>query len=463
VVDRAGAGYARRLGEDEAQIIRDCPLITQLLDQREAYESDPDILGLLQNVRLKPILGAAVLTGVGVGAAMQDEVLSRATRTIFDGKAYAGGWLQDSVAGIVGADTVGSVNRFMDTVPGSDVMGGGWIHRIQHGHDLSAVAEVWGEHGPAGGIQALYHIYGRDFFTPAGIPILPTGSEAVHRQFVEMGMKPAQAADWLSINFVELLGCGVGVLGVIRLIKACKAAREDAAVKALTQKAMSALERDDFLTARDAINDAVVERPADGELAFLRGMIHQRCGEIHEAHDSYRLAMKLMVKEDPGLSIGGAAVSFRGIAGLGALSTISVIARVKEYEAVWLDRVTDLARATCDAFEQMAGQLTDRRYTRNWGEQPLLPPRYLSAAMNYRLAGQVVGQSLVLPDRENRLLRIGARLEDCWIAIEENRDLADSRASIEYLRQLTGSELAALPSGPSGQMAAAASPSDPEA
>jgi hypothetical protein len=438
-------------------------LITQLLDQREAYESDPGTIGLLQNVRLKPILGAAVLTGVGVGAAMQDEVLSRATRTIFDGKAYAGGWLQDSVAGIVGADTVGSVNRFMDTVPGSDVMGGGWIHRIQHGHDLSAVAEVWGEHGPAGGIQALYHIYGRDFFTPAGIPILPTGSEAVHRQFVEMGMKPAQAADWLSINFVELLGCGVGIFGVVRLLQACKAAREDARVRAFSQTAMSALNSGDFLTARDSIDEAVNRRPSDGELAFHRGMIHQRSGSVLEAHDSYRSAMRLMLEEDPGLSMGGAEISFRGIAGLGALSTMSAVARVPEYEALWLDRVKELARATCDAFEKMADQLVDRRFTERLGEQSLLPPRYLSAALNYRLAGQAAGQSLVLPDCESRLRRIATKQKNCWSALEENRELGDSRESIEYLRQLTDSELAALPSGLSGEITAAASPSDSEA
>ncbi len=445
MVDRAGAVYVRQLGEDEVQILRDCPLVVQRLDQREAYESDPETIGLLQNVRIKPILGAAVLTSTGVGAGMQDEVLSRATRTIFDGKAYAGGWLQDAVEGVVGTETVASVNRLMDTVPGSDVMGGGWIHRIQHGHDLSAVADVWAEHGPAGGVQALYHIYGRDFFTPAGIPILPTGSEAVHRHLLEMGMKLAQAADWLSINFVEILGCGVGVFGVIRLLQACKAARDDARVRAISQQAMSAMENDDFLTARDAIDEAVNLAPSDGELAFLRGMIHQRSGSILEAHDSYRSAMRLMVKEDPGMSIGGAEISFRGLAGIGALSTISAVARVKEYEAAWLDRVKELARATSDAFEQMANQLTDRRLIRRWGEQALLPPRSMSAAINYRLAGQVVGQSLVLPDRESRLKRIAARLDECWAEITENRGLGDARGSIQYLRDLTDSELASLP------------------
>ena len=152
-----------------------------------------------------------------------------------------------------------------------------------------------------------------------------------------------------------------------------------------------------------------------------------------------------MLKDDPGLTIGGAEISFRGIAGLGALSTISAVARVKEYEAHWVDRFKELARATADAFEQMAKSLIDRRYIRKWGEQSLLPPRYLSAAINYRLAGQVVGQSLVLPNRESRLQRIAGRLEDCWTAIEENRELGDSRESIEYLRDVTKTELAALP------------------
>jgi hypothetical protein len=463
VVDRAGAEYARRLGEDEAQIVRDCPVVVQLIDQQEAYLSDPDVMGLLQNVRLKPLIGAAVLAGTGVGVVMHDELLSRTTRAIFDGKAYAGGWLQDAVAGFVGADTVTSVNRFVDTVPGSGVMGGGWIHRIQHGHDLSAVAEVWGDHGPAGGIQALYHIYGRDFFTPAGIPILPTGSHAVHQQFLEMGMTSKQAADWLSINFVELLGSGVAIFGVIRLLQACQAAREDARIRALSQKATVALESEDFLTARDAIDEAVARRPTDGELAFLRAMIHQRSESVIEAHDAYRQAARLMVESDPGLTLGGAEISFRGLSGIGALATVSAVARVKEYEAVWLDRVKEVARASSDAFEQMAHKLTDRRFIRRWGAKSLLPPRYFSAALNYRFAGQVVGQSLVLPDRESRLERIATRMNECWDALRQERDLGDARPTIDYLQDVTSSELAALPAEPTREVRAAENPSDSEA
>src|SRR5438552_6574802 len=64
----------------------------------------------------------------------------------------------------------------MDHVLGTDHVGG-WLHRLQHGHDLSAVAHMWWEHGFGGGAQALYHVYGRDFFTPHGIPILPAETD----------------------------------------------------------------------------------------------------------------------------------------------------------------------------------------------------------------------------------------------------------------------------------------------
>lgn len=288
------------------------------------------------------------------------------------------------------------------------------------------------------------------------------GSQAVHEQFLEMGMSSKQAADWLSVNFIELLGSSVAIIGVIRLLRACQAAREDARIRSLAQKATQALEREDYLTARDAIDQAAMRKPSDGELAFLRGMIHQRSGSIYAAHDAYLSAARLMVESDPGLSLGGAEISFRGLAGIGALATLSAVPRDERLEPVWLDRVKELACAASEAFEQMAEKLTDRRFIQRWGEASLLPPRYLSAALNYRIAGRVVGQSLVLSDRETRLASIARRLDECWHGLLQHHDLGDARQTIESLRELSSAEVAVLPTGGSGDVAPETNAGDPK-
>jgi hypothetical protein len=98
-------------------------------------------------VRVRPLLTAAVLLSGGAGLETLDRMVSEVTRHIFDGDQLVGGCLGDHIASIIGPAKAEAVNRFMDTVPGSDVMGGGWLHRIQHGHDLAALAQIGQEHG----------------------------------------------------------------------------------------------------------------------------------------------------------------------------------------------------------------------------------------------------------------------------------------------------------------------------
>ena len=214
--------------EDERAILAQCPIFVSALEQRPIYESDPDVFRNLYSTSIRPLVSGALLTGAGLGALAFDEVLSRLTRHVFDGNQLVGGWAADSVAGLVGSDTTAVVNRFMDTVPGASHMGGGWIHRVQHGHDLAAVAEVYAEHGFGGAVQALYHIVGRDFFTPAGIPVLPAGSREAHEFLTtSLGLKPVQAADLISLNFIELLGGIVTIVGLIRLFQFATSLRDN--------------------------------------------------------------------------------------------------------------------------------------------------------------------------------------------------------------------------------------------
>jgi hypothetical protein len=312
--------YKRKLGEDEAEILDQCPLIAQIKEHRSAFESDPEVFGRLYNVRLRPMLTAAVLGATGGGAIAFDEVLSRVTRHVFDGDQLIGGWVAEQISSLVGPETVGAVNRFMDTVPGSTVPGGGWLHRIQHGHDLAALTEIAGEHGTGGVVQGLYHIYGRDFFTPAGIPILPAGSADMHEFLGHLGLGKEQAADLLSLNFVELLGGIMSVVALFRLWRLAKALRDSSIVRDLVERAGAAAEEQDYMTATALLHEARSRRPKDGVLSLALGTIHQRAGNRLQAYLAFHDATGEMATEEPTITLGGASLSLRGIAAAMALS-----------------------------------------------------------------------------------------------------------------------------------------------
>src|SRR5262249_25204398 len=144
---------------------------------------------------------------------------------------------------------VAAVNRWMDTVPGASLPGGGWTHRLKQGHDLAAVARVWQDHGAGGGIQTLYHVYGRDFFTPAGIPVLPAGNKEALDTLSGMGLGTKDAADLLSFNAVEVLAGLMTVVGVIRLARVAKRFWDDVKVRNLIERATNAMGSSDFVTA----------------------------------------------------------------------------------------------------------------------------------------------------------------------------------------------------------------------
>src|SRR5439155_18844651 len=176
----------------------------------------------------------------------------------------------DHIASLIGPEKADAVNYWMDHVPGTDYIGGGWLHRLQHGHDLSAVTHMWWQHGSGGGLEALYHIYGRDFFTPAGIPILPAGSEHMHEFLTgDLHLSSLEAAHLLSINAVELLGGILSVLAIVRLTIDAQHILEDWRIAKLVGRATTALENKDFLTGSHVLREARALKPRDARLSLL--------------------------------------------------------------------------------------------------------------------------------------------------------------------------------------------------
>lgn len=436
--------YSRYLAEDPCIILDASPAASAMLGRREVFESDPEVFGPLLNVRVRPVVSAAALATTGGGLAAFDHVLSRLTRRVFDGDQLVGGWLGPKLGSA-------AVNRWMDTVPGADFPGG-WLHRIRHGHDLDAVAEIWSQHGSGGAVQALYHIYGRDFFTPAGVPILPTGSATVHEYLTgTVGLGKREAADLISLNFIELLGGILTIAGVLRLWRSARAVWEDSIIKRLLLNAEQAAEQEDFVTACTLVDRALAKRPAHAGLLFSRATMYHRAGNHLEAHHSYVDTVQRAAGTGSTLSLGGAEISFGGVAAAAALATSDCLARADQHQFDWADRVVAIGRAGVQAFETVSERLVDRRFVRALGESAFLPARYLSAALNSYLGGQLAGASLLLPNRESATHRLADRFDEYVRAVCE-RGLAPGREDdLGFMRRLVASELlpvpAALPDG----------------
>jgi hypothetical protein len=382
VIEYADDFYSRTFGEDEREIIKHCPVVHQILELQPSFETDPEVFASLYNVRIRPVLAAAALGGVGSGVLAFDEVLSRVTRRVFDQHRLVGGWAAGEIAAFVGTAKADAVNAFMDTVPGATVRGGGWIHRIQHGHDMAAVVQVTHEYGTGGAVQALYHILGRDFFTPAGIPILPAGSNESYKFLTNLGLGRQAAAALLSVNFVEALGGVMSALAVIRLWRLARSLHDDLTLRDLVERAAGAAEESDFITATALLHEALSLRARDGTLALALGTVNLRADNRLNAHLAFRDATAWMAVEEPVLELGGAGISLRGMAAGMALATSDALVRSEHYSSHWMDYVRELTRTGVTAFESVAKRLVDRKLIRHIPRTSIFPPRLLSAALN---------------------------------------------------------------------------------
>src|SRR5439155_16903210 len=222
-------------------------------------------------------------------------------------------------------------------VPGSDVMGGGWLHRIQHGHDLAALAQIGQEHGSEGVIQGLYHVYGRDFFTPAGIPILPSGSDHVHHFLTsDLGLGQVDAADLISINAAELIARIAMSIAIAALWNYESTYEERRELEDLVKRASSAEEEGDFMTSAALFQEALSIRPQEGALAFGLGMARYRMGNRLDAFLRFRDAASWLAREEPAIQLGGAMLSLRGVAAGMALASIDAPARAGQRSHAWI-------------------------------------------------------------------------------------------------------------------------------
>ena len=138
-----------------------------------------------------------VFTAAGVFA--NADQITRFTRELMDNDTNA---FQQALRQVFSPEEARQISLWMDTAPGAD-FAGGWAHRLHHGHDLSAMAELTGEYGLVGTFEWVNHVWLRDFWTPHGVPYLPVGSGTAYEWMVEQGVSPSTAMSLLSVNVAE--------------------------------------------------------------------------------------------------------------------------------------------------------------------------------------------------------------------------------------------------------------------
>lgn len=344
-----------------------------------------------------------------------------------------GGVLGDGISNLVGPEKAEAVNRFMDTVPGSDVMGG-WLHRIQHGHDIKALVQIGEDYGSEGVIQGLYHIFGRDFFTPAGIPILPTGSAQVHEFLItHLGMTAEAAADLISLNSLEVAAIIALAISARQLWICFKDYKERAELQRLADRASKAAEDGDLVTASALFQEALAVRPQEGVISFALGMVRYRMGNRLDAFLRFRDAASWLARTETTVDVAGAKLSLRGTAAGMALASIDAPARADRHGNDWIAQLEQLAMVGVTAFQQIADDVISTTVS---------PARYLSAALNYYLAGRLVGGAMYLPQRDQLLDRMHRKLEESLTAIEEKGQHVDE---IRFIKRFAAAEFLPIP------------------
>jgi hypothetical protein len=140
-----------------------------------------------------------LFTAAGVFTNADD--ITRFTRDIMDNDQAA---IQQWLRKVFSPEEAREISLWMDTSPGAEYAGG-WAHRLEHGHDISALIELSGEYGLTGAIEWGNHVWLRDFWTPHGVPYLPAGSGTVYDWLVSAGVAPQTALSLLTINVAEAL------------------------------------------------------------------------------------------------------------------------------------------------------------------------------------------------------------------------------------------------------------------
>ena len=147
------------------------------------------------------VKGAMINFLAATGVLTNATEITRLTRSVMDND---NGPLQTFIRQHFDPVQAREISSWMDKVPDSTIAGG-WAHRLKHGHDLEAMMSLYKEYGLVGAAEWFNHVWLRDFWTPHGVPYLPSGSGEVYQWLRQQGVSGSTAMSLVSINAAEAL------------------------------------------------------------------------------------------------------------------------------------------------------------------------------------------------------------------------------------------------------------------
>ncbi|HWP93532.1 MAG TPA: hypothetical protein VNN20_15170 [Thermodesulfobacteriota bacterium] len=190
--------------DDKAELIKVYPRNVKLKfkDDIELIKSECSLLNEWKENKLPPVvIQSAIYAAVAMGLKINELELARLSRDVMDSDSSS---LQRIISTFFDAQQLTKINTWIDKVPGKETVGG-MYHRIEHGHDIEALVHLFEKHELEGVMAWFNHIALRDFWTPAGVPYLPSGSGSVYEWLCELGISSEAAADLLTINSWEMM------------------------------------------------------------------------------------------------------------------------------------------------------------------------------------------------------------------------------------------------------------------
>ncbi|MBB4638953.1 hypothetical protein [Longimicrobium terrae] len=395
------AGEAERAAQAGRGAVRDAGTRAQRLwvpEDPDEILASPTFLPYAESGPATEMLAIAwqtdALLGISaLGVNVCEREIITATRAIFhDGPGH-----QAVSRRLFGAD-YDAIHRWMDTVPGTGIRGGGIVHRLQHGHDLSAVQQLYDQHGITGVLVWMQHA-GQDLATPTGLPI-PVGGPTLAGWLVDSGhATPGKAALMLSFNAAELAASVLGGAFALRLATLAAQMRRRWQVTRRCAAARDAWARGDL--------DAVVANYAEARslsdddptiLIALGWAWAQMERPRAESFLAFRDAAAGLAREDRAVEARGATLSLRGLAYVMALTQSVQVLEGTESRGAWRGELDRMLRGAVTAFERMAIAQADGPAVRvGEREMALYRTRPLSAAANYYMAARLALSAPFLP------------------------------------------------------------------
>lgn len=407
-------------------------------------EDSGDVLGNSTLFRIPPDWSRAhvlsipwrndVLLGLSVAGllSLEEEVIG-ATNALF----HEGVGHQALSERLFGYD-YNSLHKWIDTIPGSSVAGG-YGHRVEHGHSIEVISEIYRTEGLEGVLVWAQHV-GQDVFSTHGVPVVK-GAELARWIEAEGLAKRGQALMLVSLNAVELAAMFLSFAFALRLAgwigqlqrrrkvkRACRGAERARAngdldgVIAQYAKALALSRNDPMISMALGWTYLQLDRPAAESFLYFR-----------------RAAEELAI-EDRLVELQGVSVSLRGIAYLLSLVGAQQVLGDEARAAGWREELERMVRGAISSFELAAISQLDRPSIRLADRELAWRPRPLSGAANYYLAARTVA-AVPFTEAYHQLERLRASATEALQNAAARLEGDDRRQHVESVASLWSSEL----------------------